>query len=109
MTNSTGVPDQPMEALLSAKVAAEKLGVSLRTMRTLIKDEEIPSFMIGRSRKIREEDLQAFIDRRAGTPPREIPPNPVKTALLDLVREGVLDERIRKIAAEEIAKARGRR
>lgn len=53
-----------VEKLYSPDEAADLLGISLRTMRTLIKNEEIRHVRIGRLVKIADSDLQEFIDQR---------------------------------------------
>lgn len=51
-----------VEKLYSPEEAANLLGVSLRTMRTIIKNGEIRHVRIGRLVKISDGDLQKFID-----------------------------------------------
>jgi excisionase family DNA binding protein len=53
-----------VEKLYSPEEAADLLGISLRTMRTMIKREEIRHVRIGRLVRISDGDLQTFIDNR---------------------------------------------
>ena len=56
---------QQAEAALSVGMveAARRLGLSARTIATLIKKNELPSRKIGRRRLISVRDLEAFIKR----------------------------------------------
>lgn len=46
--------------LLTAEEAAERLGIGRTTMFALIRSGEVPSVSIGRLRRIRAADLEAF-------------------------------------------------
>ena len=48
--------------LLSAEELARELGVGRTTAYALLWSGQIPSMKIGRLRKVRREDVQAFID-----------------------------------------------
>jgi excisionase family DNA binding protein len=48
--------------LLSADELARELGVGRTTAYALLWSGQIPSIKIGRLRKVRREDVQAFID-----------------------------------------------
>ena len=48
--------------LLSAEELAQELGVGRTTAYALLWSGQIPSMKIGRLRKVRREDVQAFID-----------------------------------------------
>ena len=48
--------------LLSADELARELGVGRTTAYALLWSGQIPSMKIGRLRKVRREDVQAFID-----------------------------------------------
>ena len=50
--------------LLSADELARELGVGRTTAYALLWSEQIPSMKIGRLRKIRREDVEAFIEAR---------------------------------------------
>lgn len=54
-------------ALMTTAQAAEFLGITPRTIRTLIKNGEIPAVKIISEYRIDEEDLSAFI-RKNKTP-----------------------------------------
>ncbi len=49
---------------LSAKHVAERLSISIRTVRNYIKSGKLPSVKIGKLRRIGEDDLDAFIEKR---------------------------------------------
>ncbi|TVQ63033.1 MAG: DNA-binding protein [Phycisphaerales bacterium] len=49
--------------LLNYRQAAERLGVSERTLWALVARDELPTVRIGRSVKIDPVDLEAFIQR----------------------------------------------
>jgi excisionase family DNA binding protein len=53
------------ELLLTLDEAADVLGVSRRTVSTLIAEGSIQSLKVRRARRIRRKDLDAFIKRRA--------------------------------------------
>lgn len=60
MTNST---TSIVEKLLTYKQAGVLLGVTDRTVWTLVADGELPAVRFGRSVRIDPADLRAFIDR----------------------------------------------
>lgn len=49
-------------ALLTIKQVASELQVCGNTVRTLLADNTIPSVLVGRLRRVRKKDLQAYID-----------------------------------------------
>lgn len=53
----------PTGPLLSVKTAADRLGLSVRTVRRLIADGEIKVVRIGRAVRITPEDLEVAIAR----------------------------------------------
>ena len=57
--------------LLSAKEAAEKLGVSDRRIRFLITDGKLPATRVGNSYVIQESDLKIVAERKTGRPKKE--------------------------------------
>jgi excisionase family DNA binding protein len=59
LTNPTPI----VEKLLSYKQAGTLLGVTERTVWTLVDDGELPAVRFGRSVRIDPADLRAFIDR----------------------------------------------
>lgn len=64
MTNSTATMPTPIvEKLLTYKQAGELLGVTERTVWTLVADGELPAVRFGRSVRIDPADLRAYIDR----------------------------------------------
>lgn len=55
--------------LLTAKEAAEKLGISLRQMQTLLKRDRLPARKFGNNWMIEEKDLEAVRERpKTGRP-----------------------------------------
>jgi excisionase family DNA binding protein len=60
-----GIDMQLPESVLSVGMveAARRLGLSVRTIATLIKRNELPSRKIGRRRLISVRDLETFIKR----------------------------------------------
>lgn len=59
MTNTTPM----LERLLSYKQAGALLGVTERTVWTLVNDGELPAVRFGRSVRIDPADLRTYIDR----------------------------------------------
>lgn len=49
--------------MLTVEQAADRLAVSRTTMFALIKDEVVPSVLVGRYRRIPAGELQVYIDR----------------------------------------------
>lgn len=60
-----------MDTLLTTGQTAERLGVSERRVRAMIKAGRLPSQRIGRDHLIREEDLKLVADRKRGRPPKK--------------------------------------
>lgn len=60
MTPATTAKPAPMP-LLSAKEVAQRLNLSLRTVRRLIASGALATIRIGSSVRISEADLQAFV------------------------------------------------
>ena len=52
--------------LVSPEEAASMLSVARSTVYVLIASGELPSVKIGKSRRLRVEDIEAFVDRLAG-------------------------------------------
>ena len=48
----------------SAETVAERLSISIRTVRSYIKNGKLPSVKIGKLRRISEADLEEFIEKR---------------------------------------------
>ena len=61
-----------MNDLISTKVAAEKLGLSIRRVQALITDGRLPAQKIGNSFVIQEKDLELVQVRKAGRPKKNI-------------------------------------
>lgn len=49
--------------LLTVEQAAAELHIARRRVFELIRDGQLPSVLIGRSRRIRTTDLAAYVDR----------------------------------------------
>lgn len=78
MTNPRNTATAPtpgmVEKLLTYKQAGELLGVTERTVWTLVADGELPAVRFGRSVRIDPADLRAYIDRcKPPAPVRELP------------------------------------
>ena len=61
MTNATTTTT--VEKLLTYKAAGELLGVTERTVWTLVAEADLPAVRFGRSVRIDPADLRAYIDR----------------------------------------------
>ncbi len=59
----TTAPNFEVERLLSYREAGKLLGVTERTVWTLVNDGELPAVRFGRSVRIDPADLRAFIDQ----------------------------------------------
>jgi excisionase family DNA binding protein len=57
-------PDDQAPLLLAPEQAARALSISRTSLYRLLQDGELPSFHIGRNRKIALDDLKAFIDSK---------------------------------------------
>jgi len=57
--------------LISTKIAAEKLGISVLRVQQLIWKDRLPAQKIGRDYVIDEKDLELVRDRKPGRPPKE--------------------------------------
>ncbi|MCL5973289.1 MAG: helix-turn-helix domain-containing protein [Actinobacteria bacterium] len=53
---------------LSSKEAADRLGVSLRTLYRLIDEGQLVGYQIGRNIRLRHADLDDFVERSRITP-----------------------------------------
>src|SRR5881296_143930 len=54
--------------LLTTKEVAERLGVTMKRVQAMIRDERLPAEKRGRDYFIREEDLKLVEDRKPGRP-----------------------------------------
>lgn len=57
-------PPRPALVLLDAAVVAERLGLSLRSVRRLIARGELPVHRLGRAVRVSEDDLVRFLAAR---------------------------------------------
>jgi excisionase family DNA binding protein len=69
-------------SLLTTKEVAERLGVTVPRVHTLIKEDRLPAEKMGRDYFIKEEDLKLVENRKTGRPPK--PSNTEKTATAKL-------------------------
>jgi excisionase family DNA binding protein len=57
----------PPARLLTAREAADRLAVSLRTLRTIISEGALPVVRVGtRGLRVHPEDLDRFVEERRG-------------------------------------------
>ena len=54
--------------LLTTKQVAERLGVTIKRIQAMIRDERLPAQKFGRDYMIKESDLRLVQDRRPGRP-----------------------------------------
>jgi len=68
INKNSGIQDEDMVLtdLLTPDEAAKILKVNVRTVTNLIRAGELKGVKVGRVWRIREEDLQAFIDQARG-------------------------------------------
>ncbi len=59
--STTAMPDRSVRRLLDTDQAADYLGVSVRTMKTLMSDGQLPYVKIGRCTRLDAGDLDDFI------------------------------------------------
>jgi excisionase family DNA binding protein len=64
--------------LVDLATAARFLAVSERAVRRLVADGDLPSVLIGRSRRIHRDDIDAYLRTQRGLAPREDPTMPSK-------------------------------
>jgi excisionase family DNA binding protein len=58
------IAEQPTNQLFSVEQAGEYLGMKRTYVFGLVRSGELPSFKLGRMRKIRRVDLDEFIERK---------------------------------------------
>lgn len=71
MTNATDIKEVqtdmettvPAKLLLSTEEAAQRLGIGRTRMYELLRSGEVPSVKLGRSRRVRPEDLNEYVER----------------------------------------------
>lgn len=56
--------------LLTTREVAERLNISMRRVRALIENGQLPSKQYGRDHLINESDLKLVEDRKPGRPPK---------------------------------------
>jgi excisionase family DNA binding protein len=61
--STDAVPDRSARKLLDTEQAADYLGVSVRTIKTLMSDGQLPYVKIGRCTRLDAADLDDFISR----------------------------------------------
>ena len=76
---------------LSAKQVAEQVGVSISTVRTYLRSGKLPSFKIGKLRRISEVDLDDFVTGRKHRNNLAAADHRMKTKLLDEAVEHMAD------------------
>jgi excisionase family DNA binding protein len=59
-----------MNALLSTKETADRLGVGVSRIQAMIRDKRLPAQKMGRDWFISETDLALVADRKPGRPPK---------------------------------------
>jgi excisionase family DNA binding protein len=57
-----------MEKLLSTTEAAKELGITVARVQTLIWENRLPAFKVGRSYAIKQSDLELVRERKPGRP-----------------------------------------
>jgi excisionase family DNA binding protein len=81
------VVDTATEELLSLPEAADRLGVSVYTVRRWIKDGKLRAFKPGKEYRIREVDLEEFLQAREVRPKGPAPHSPEQPSLNGLLEE----------------------
>lgn len=63
------IAERELRPLLSPRALAKQLAVSERTVRQMLADGDIPSYLIGSSRRVDPLDVDAYLaSRRQGKP-----------------------------------------
>jgi excisionase family DNA binding protein len=81
-----GVVGTATEELLSPQEAADRLGVSVYTVRRWIKDGKLRAFKPGKEYRVREADLEEFLAARE-VRPKAIAPSPQRSLFNGLEEE----------------------
>jgi len=76
---------------ISAQIVAERLVISVKTVRRYIKNGKLPSFKIGKLRRISEADLEEFIEKRRVRDEAETAYHHRRNKLLSEAAESVAD------------------
>lgn len=59
--------------MLTTREVAERLGVTMKRVQAMIRDERLPASKAGRDYMIRVADLSLVADRKPGRPPKAKP------------------------------------
>jgi excisionase family DNA binding protein len=59
-------------SLLTTKQVAERLGVTIKRIQAMIRDERLPAQKFGRDYLVKESDLKLVEDRKPGRPSKQI-------------------------------------
>jgi excisionase family DNA binding protein len=54
--------------MLDIETAAQQLGVSVKTIRRLVQEKELPAYRIGRQLRFKPEELDAFLEENRTIP-----------------------------------------
>ena len=65
LKDNISIEEKPLSRLLNAQEVAAALNMGLSTIYMLVERGELPSVRIGRSVRIRPEDLEKFIESKA--------------------------------------------
>jgi excisionase family DNA binding protein len=57
--------------MLTTRQVAERLGVTMKRVQAMIRDERLPAAKAGRDYMIRVADLSLVADRKPGRPPKQ--------------------------------------
>ncbi|HVN66610.1 MAG TPA: helix-turn-helix domain-containing protein [Methanomicrobiales archaeon] len=96
------------ETLISPREAAGRLGVSLATVQTMIKNGEIKALRRGRLVKVSEADLQDLLDQKEGRMHGDMTMSEIRS--LDEFKRNLvraLDDRVVKQAIQQCVGAGG--
>lgn len=95
------------EILISTKMAAERLGISQATLRTMIRNGEIKALRKGRLVMVSEADLADLLDQKRGRMPGDMTMSEFRA--LDEFKEHLVraleDEEVRQSLVRCIGKA----
>ena len=58
--------------IITTKVAAEMLGVTVRRVQALIKDGRLQAEKLGRDWVVKESDIESVRERKVGRPKKDI-------------------------------------
>ena len=66
--NTQAPTSEERDPLLSPRDLSRVLGLSLSTTYALLNDGQLPTYRIGRLRKVRQQDVDAFVQSRRERP-----------------------------------------